>query len=87
MARTRTLARLCGYRMTMELPIGRLLAQFMSKFSARLCADSAPLLGPGCHFGRPSECRAVLHFSLEEIEAQRRLAICNLAGYTVYVFA
>ena len=42
MARTRTLARLCGYRMTMNLPIGRLLAQLMSKFSARLCADSAP---------------------------------------------
>ena len=47
MARTRTLARLCGYRMTMDLPIGRLLAQFMSMFSARVCADSAPSLGTG----------------------------------------
>ena len=60
MARTRTLARLCGYRMTMDLRIGRLLAQFMSMFSARVSADSAPSLGTGWSFWTPSECRTPL---------------------------
>ena len=60
MARTRTLARLCGYRKKMDLPIGRLLAQFMSMFSARVCADSAPSLGTGWSFWTPSECRTPL---------------------------
>ena len=60
MARTRTAARLCGYRMTMDLSIGRLLAQFMSMFSARVRADSAPSLGTGWSFWTPSECRTPL---------------------------
>jgi hypothetical protein len=63
--------------------IGSVYEQVLGASMRRFCS----LIGTGLSFWTPSECRTVLHFLLENIEAQRRLAICNLAGYTVYVFA
>lgn len=83
-ATARNLAQFCGQVISMELAIGP-LAQLMSRFSARLCADSAPFWDRAVTLD--ARVKAELRFWLENIDAVNGYVIGDLAGYTVTCYS